>query len=435
MKKIIFTTAFITVTSFFASAQDLQLTYRSLYDVYYIQDQDPNTSSCITSSVETGGEPGHTKIVEEFGEPTVEIIGDRSYLQANKIQKRVEVPATYYSRSVFTNTCSNNAYVKAIRKVRLTTGQIMYEDDSFWVKPGATEQRNIKYVDDYDTQTAEIGSVYAYKNPLNIDSDAYNTYVNSVIDSDKGTLIITPTSTRTRIYLNPGDKAIINATGSIRLGMFAGYSGPDGINGFTSFSATSNARHGALVYSHSGTRDWHYVGSNNTLTTDKAGFLSLTLNDNSTDDDEGQFIVNYEIIRAKSTSAPIFNSLPQSCSDLEKIANFNKKEFSTYLVNNSFISAGEKDGFQLSKRETDDVQLVLGLMKDYSNHQNILFFATDSEEEYLKIKNSFSAGAYVYKRTESNIKFYKKTNSSISTEVGFNEVDDVYQVITIISDK
>lgn len=187
----------------------------------------------------------------------------------------------------------------------------MYEDASFWVNPGETKKESIKYVDDYNSENAEIGSTVAYKNPLNFDSDTYNTYVNSVINSDRGTLVITPTSGRTRIYLNPGDKVIINAGGSVRLGMFAGYGGPNGIEGFSSYSTTSNAKHGSLIYAHPSIDGWRFVGSNNTIMVNKSGLLKLTVNDNSTDDDEGQFIVNYEIIRPtvkeQSTNQP-YNS-------------------------------------------------------------------------------------------------------------------------------
>ncbi|MBD2753964.1 hypothetical protein [Spirosoma validum] len=432
-----------SISSFFtaqstAQNQDLQLTYQySLFDVYHIQDRYTNNPSCITSRTETGGEAGYTK-VEERTESAVDYSpsGVPYLVPGNKIRKEVKVPSTYYSYRVFTNTCSEYAKVKAIRKIRLTTGQTMYEDASFWVKPGATEQKTIKYVDDYNSQTAEIGSVIAYKNPLNIDSDAHNTYVNSVINSDKGTLVVTPTSTETRISLEPGDKVIIRAEGSVRLGMFAGYGGPNGIGGFATYSTTTNAKHGSLIYRFGGS-DWTFLGSSNTLTVHKPGYLSLAVNDNSTDDDEGQFIVNYEIIRATSTSASMFNSLPQSCSDLEKIANFNKKDLDTYLANNSFTSAGEKDGIKFLKREGDDDELALGFKKDYLNHKNILVFATDSEERYQKIKNSLSVEGYVYTRNEDKVDIYKKTakrsQSSFNIEIGIRIEDDIYTVILVTS--
>ena len=433
MKKAIFTSVFVTLISFSSLAQNLQLTYQySLCDVFYIQDKDADNSSCITASTKTGGEPGYTKTVEEYEKPS--IVFSPGGIPP-KIKREVEVPSTEYSYRVFTNTCTEYASVKAIRKVRLTTGQIMYEDATFLVKPGeTTQQKNIQYyVNNYNSENAEIGSTIAYKNPLNLDSDTYNTYLNSVINSDEGTLVVTPTSRCTRIYLNPGDKVIINAEGSIRLGSFAGYGGPNGINGFSNYSFTSNARHGALVYYHPDVHDWYFMGSKNTFTASKKGFLWLSVNDNSKDDDEGQFIVNYEIIRANSTSASVFNSLPQSCADLEKLATFNKKELDTYLANNNFTRAIENDGMQFFLREKDGVKLIFGYKIDYSTHETSLAFASGSKERYLKIKNSLSAEGYVYTKKQEQFDMYKKTTkasqSSIDTEVSLGMVNNLYTVV------
>ncbi|RRB09384.1 hypothetical protein [Larkinella rosea] len=424
-----------------AQNQNLQLTYQySICDVYYIQDRYLNNTSCITSRTETGGEAGYTRTwyEEEKGYYKMGVVGLPTYVEPKRVKKQEQVPSTYYSYSVFTNTCSSTTRVNAIRKVRLTTGQTMYEDASFYVKPGQSEKRNIKYVDNYNSETAEIGSVIAYKNLLSLDPDEYNKYVNSVINNDKGTLVVTPTSCETRIFLNAGDKVNIKAGGSIRLGAFAGYGGPDGINGFTDYNFTPNARHGALVYTHSGINGWHLAGSNNTLTTDKAGFLWLSLNDKSIDDDEGQFIVNYEIIRAKSTSALNFNSLPQRCSDLEKIAKFTQNELNTYLANNKFLNEGELKGLLRFKREVDSEILVLGFKKKYESNEYTIVFATESKERFLKFKNTISADGYVYKETIGKIVGYRKTNetsqSSIETEIGLVE-GDFYQVMINITYK
>ncbi|AQG80391.1 hypothetical protein AWR27_14305 [Spirosoma montaniterrae] len=163
----------------------------------------------------------------------------------------------------------------------------------------------MQFVDNYDPQNAEIGSTVAYKNALGINPDAYNTYLNSVVNSNRGTLIITPTTLRTRISLNPGDRLIIRAEGSIKLGAFAGYGGPDGIDGFAAYSLASNIRHGSLIYV-IGNADWQFAGSSKTITASKSGSLLMTVNDKQVDDDEGQFIVNYEIIRSTdgATTSP-----------------------------------------------------------------------------------------------------------------------------------
>ena len=433
MKKPIFTLALVALVNFANFAQSLQLTYEySICDVYYIQDSYPNNPSCITSNRLTGGSPGYTKTVEEYEEPSVVYIPGAI---ARKIKRQVEVPSTEYSYRVYKNTCSEDVKVYAIRKVRLNTGQIMYEDASFWVKSGETKQNNMKFLNDYNSENAEIGSTVAYKNALNIDSDTYNTYINSVVNIDRGTLVVTPTSTKTRIFLNSGDKVIIKAEGSIRLGMFAGYGGPNGIEGFSDYSRTPNIKHGSLIY-YFGDSGWRFVGSNTTITAQEGGdMLWLAVNDKSTDDNEGQFIVNYEIIRANSTLASTFNSLPQSLSDLEKIANLNKNELDTYLVNNSFTSIREKDGQTFFMREKDDVQLVLGFKKDYLNHKTTLFLGTSSKERYLKIKNSLSVEGYVYSTTENQMAMYTKTvktsHSPFNIDVGFSDTKNSLVLSTI----
>lgn len=306
MKLVIHKFIFLfSLSTLFTAQSTAQRAYvNSICEMNYIQDfyEKFYSPTCITSSVKTGGEAGYTK-VEEHTEAAVDYSpsGVPYLVPGRKIRKEVNVPSTYYSYRVFTNTCNTQVRVRAIRKTLLNTGDLLFEDASFMMDPGESKKLNIKYLDNYD-RDAEIGSVIAYKNPLIFDSGVYNEYINSVVNSDKGTLIITPTSHQTRIVLYRGDKMIIRAGGSIKLGMFAGYSGPNGIEGFSGYSKTPNAKHGALIYGYPGSSfRWNFLGSNATLTvTDREwATLCLGVNDNSTDDDEGHYIVSYEIIRAK----------------------------------------------------------------------------------------------------------------------------------------
>lgn len=301
MKKAIFITAFVTLVSFSTNAQKNRLTYlqQILCDIQFIQDHHSKNANCITTSVEVGGEAGYTRTIieKEKGYYKMGVIGPE-YVQPREVKRKEQVPSTYYTYTVFKNTCSVNAYVKAIRKRLLSTIQYFYEDASFVVGPGESEKRTIKYVDDYDLDVAKAGTVYAYKNPFMMPSEVYEEYLNSVIKKNEGRLIVTPTSDETAIYLRPGDKVNITAEGSIELGVFAGSGGPDGITGYTDYSFTPNAKHGALIYTHSGVKGWQLMGSRGSFTASGSGLFRLTVNDNSTDDDKGQFVVDYEIIRA-----------------------------------------------------------------------------------------------------------------------------------------
>lgn len=142
-------------------------------------------------------------------------------------------------------------------------------------------------------------------------------------------------------------------------------------------------------------------------------FLSIESSNNTVNEDKP----------SNGISSSIFNSLPQSLSDLEKIAKFNREELDTYLANNSLTNAKEKSGFKFFIREGDDVKLAIGYKMNYSTREFTLILATDSEEMYLKIKNSLSKEGYVYIKNENQMDIYRKPTGTYP-EVGFGIIDN-----------
>ncbi|TYA74858.1 hypothetical protein [Seonamhaeicola marinus] len=112
---------------------------------------------------------------------------------------------------------------------------------------------------------------------------------------DYRTLKVTSFSNVTDISLKQGQTISIKASNRIKVGGFAGYSSPDGINGFTSYNKTSRFRHGVLMGKIGKNGTWFFVGSKQTITANKTGRLYLAINDKDVNNNEGHFTVQYEI--------------------------------------------------------------------------------------------------------------------------------------------
>lgn len=101
-------------------------------------------------------------------------------------------------------------------------------------------------------------------------------------------------SNQTDISVSRGTQISITATGTIRLGAFAGIGDADGIGGFTTYNKISDFRHGALL-SRVGDGPWFFIGKSGSFVADRDGILSLIVNDKATYDNSGSFIVNYTL--------------------------------------------------------------------------------------------------------------------------------------------
>lgn len=113
--------------------------------------------------------------------------------------------------------------------------------------------------------------------------------------------VVVKNNLRTSIKVNRGDKIKISATGKIVLGLFAGASSPDGINGFREYNIVPNARHGSLLarVRQVGDDVWYVVGSEGSFIAESFGTLEFQVNDADAGNNSGQFNISVEITRKK----------------------------------------------------------------------------------------------------------------------------------------
>lgn len=99
----------------------------------------------------------------------------------------------------------------------------------------------------------------------------------------------------TQIYMKKGDTVSLKATGFIKVGLFAGESGPDGINGFELYSYNKSFRHGALIGKIGENGTWFLIGSSKTFVAGEAGVLVVAVNDIQPSNNSGRYYLEYEI--------------------------------------------------------------------------------------------------------------------------------------------
>ena len=278
------------------SKQALDLSFRySYYDVYHIQKRMLSSADCIKSKTVTSTREGKTETVYDYN-PTRSYDADgRGYWQEGYIKREVRTSPTYTESQVYTNTCPTDAFIKGIRTYKNKEGMIVYQNYAYHLKPNESFNFSGQISEYYDPKKDKVGYAQFYKNPLPINSNDYDQYLKLVANRLTGTLAVESRVTRTRIFLNKGDKVSLRAKGVVRVGSFAGYSGPNGIDGFTAYNITSNAKHGALVYQIDLDPDWYPVGEFKTITAHKTGWLRLGVNDNDADNNEGYYEVEYSI--------------------------------------------------------------------------------------------------------------------------------------------
>jgi hypothetical protein len=120
-------------------------------------------------------------------------------------------------------------------------------------------------------------------------SSSYEVGVNSRVD--------------TEIKVNPGDKVTISASGAVTLGIFAGQSGPEGIQFNPAYSYFPDSPHGCLIGRVRTSADedagqWAYIGKGDVWNIKDAGTLELDVNDNDPGNNVGQYDVQITVCRA-----------------------------------------------------------------------------------------------------------------------------------------
>ncbi|MCP4573870.1 MAG: hypothetical protein GY838_16045 [bacterium] len=100
------------------------------------------------------------------------------------------------------------------------------------------------------------------------------------------------------IIVNPGDRLEFKASGSIRVGAFAGTSGPSGINGYTAYNRVQGFKHGALLFRIGGS-EWVGVGLHLEYEVRSEGRIVFAVNDADPGNNRGQYLMDLTVIRAQ----------------------------------------------------------------------------------------------------------------------------------------
>jgi hypothetical protein len=104
---------------------------------------------------------------------------------------------------------------------------------------------------------------------------------------------VTPYTVATDLTFAAGDRIRFDATGRVKVGDFAGSTGPEGMRGFTHYSWEAGLPHGALI-AKIGDGPYFLVGKERTVTVRGGGKLFLKINDRDRANNEGAFQVKVQ---------------------------------------------------------------------------------------------------------------------------------------------
>jgi hypothetical protein len=124
------------------------------------------------------------------------------------------------------------------------------------------------------------------------------------LNTQKANVFYTNSFVETSISVNPGDKIKVQATGTIRFGLFAGSGGPEGIIFNPDYNYFVNIPHGQLIgrirqFEMQDFDGWFSIGEGREFVVRKSGILELAVNDNQPVDNAGEFRVEVTINSAK----------------------------------------------------------------------------------------------------------------------------------------
>ncbi len=115
----------------------------------------------------------------------------------------------------------------------------------------------------------------------------------------------------TDIIFKKGDKISFNATGNIKVGDWVGYASPNGKEGYTSYNKVGGFKHGSLL-GKIGNGEWFLIGESSTILADRDGVLSVIVNDNDPDNNEGIYTLEYSILKSNKYNQQKINEPPTS---------------------------------------------------------------------------------------------------------------------------
>ncbi len=119
---------------------------------------------------------------------------------------------------------------------------------------------------------------------------------------------ITPFTTSIGEKFFKGNRLTLTASGSIGLGLFAGSTSPNGIEGFKLYNYVSNFPHGSLLGKIGKNGNWFLIGKSRTITVNQDGVLYVRVNDRDLSNNTGAYYLEYSLEELTSTQESVSNS-------------------------------------------------------------------------------------------------------------------------------
>jgi hypothetical protein len=197
------------------------------------------------------------------------------------------------------NTTSGNIYIKAVRKVTTENNEDYYFDESYIIEPNGQVSEDLQRINSFfGTSSSSLTILGQY---CEADAQACSMFTNdanlkSKFDKQGVTYTVGPQGLKTTLKVTAGNKVYITANGSMRLGTFAGASGPGGKNGFEFYNRVAKCKHGALMV-RIGNSELYCVGNQSEFTAKNSGTLEFIINDIDSGNNSGEFEVKILVVK------------------------------------------------------------------------------------------------------------------------------------------
>lgn len=106
----------------------------------------------------------------------------------------------------------------------------------------------------------------------------------------------------TNVIVHKGDNVYLKANGNIVVGLFAGSTSPDGIDGLQLYSCNRSFPHGSLLGKIGTNGNWFLIGSYKEFTATEEGELQVMVNDCDPTNNSGRFYLEYGINKSINTN-------------------------------------------------------------------------------------------------------------------------------------
>ena len=213
----------------------------------------------------------------------------------------LEITPKFGEASCLQNTTSGNIYVRAIRKITTENNEEAYFDESYIIEPNGQVSEDMHRINSffggasYSTDFIVLGQ-YCEQNSSPCSLFESDDNIKKKFEKQGVSYTVGAQGLKTNKQITSGSKIYVIANGSMRLGTFAGASGPGGKNGFDLYSKVSKCKHGALML-RIGNSELYCVGNQLEITAKNTGKLEFLINDNDYTNNSGEFEVQILVVK------------------------------------------------------------------------------------------------------------------------------------------